>query len=76
MPRFTVQREYLLPVYERVVIEAPNARMAMSEVLDETKHPWRAAIADEARPSFISGCWIDGEEIEIPSDLADDGVYP
>jgi hypothetical protein len=40
MPRFIIERQYLLPVYEQLLIEAPNLDAACREALDEDAHPW------------------------------------
>lgn len=40
MPRYVIERQYLLPVYEQLLIEAPNLDAACREALDEDAHPW------------------------------------
>jgi|SRR6516165_1555555 hypothetical protein len=40
MPRYVIERQYLLPVYEHLLIEAPNLDAACREALDEDAHPW------------------------------------
>ena len=40
MPRYVIERQYLLPVYEHLLIEAPNFETACREALDEIAHPW------------------------------------
>jgi hypothetical protein len=40
MPRYVIERQYLLPVYEQLLIEAPSLDVACREALDEWAHPW------------------------------------
>jgi hypothetical protein len=68
MPRYVIERQYLLPVYEQLLIEAPNLDAACREALDETAHPWGRDAKehlDNARPVTIT------EAVELP-----EGHYP
>jgi hypothetical protein len=63
MPRYVIERQYLLPVYEQLLIEAPNLDAACREALDETAHPWGRDAKedfDNARPVTIT------EAVELP----------
>jgi hypothetical protein len=40
MPRYVIERQYLLPVYQQLLIEAPCLNAACREALDEDAHPW------------------------------------
>ncbi len=40
MPRYVIERQYLLPIYEHLLIEAPTFDAACHEALDEIFHPW------------------------------------
>lgn len=40
MPRYVIERQYLLPVYEQLLIEAPSLDVACRAALDEETHPW------------------------------------
>jgi hypothetical protein len=48
MPRYVIERQYLLPVYEQLLIDAPNLVAACREALDEYLHPW----SDDAKEDF------------------------
>jgi hypothetical protein len=63
MPRYVIERQYLLPVYEQLLIEAPNFEAACCEALDEIAHPWSEDAEedfDNARPATIT------EAVELP----------
>lgn len=63
MPRYVIERQYLLPVYEQLLIEAPNLDAACREALDESAHPWGEDAKedfDNARPVTIT------EAVELP----------
>jgi hypothetical protein len=63
MPRYVIERQYLLPVYEQLLIEAPNLDAACQEALDEIAHPWGGDAKediDNARPVTIT------EAVELP----------
>jgi hypothetical protein len=40
MPRYIIERQYLLPIYEHLLVEAPTFDAACREALDEYDHPW------------------------------------
>jgi hypothetical protein len=48
MPRYVIERQYLLPVYEQLLIEAPSLDAACREALDEEAHPW----SEDAKEDF------------------------
>jgi hypothetical protein len=57
MPRYVIERQYLLPIYERLLIEAPNLQAACREASDEIAHPWSEDAErdfDNARPITIT----------------------
>ena len=63
MPRYVIERQYLLPIYEHLLIEAPNFETACREALDETAHPWSENAKDDfenARATTIT------EAVELP----------
>jgi hypothetical protein len=63
MPRYIIERQDLLPVYEQLVIEAPTLEAACHEALDEIAHPWSEEAEhdfDNARPVTIT------EALELP----------
>ena len=63
MPRYIIEREYLLPVYEQLLIEAPSLDAACREALDDIAHPWGGDAKedfDNARPVTVT------EAVELP----------
>jgi hypothetical protein len=63
MPRYVIERQYLLPVYEQLLIEASSLDAACREALDEFAHPWGGDAKedfDNARPVTIT------EAVEFP----------
>ncbi len=63
MPRYVIERQYLLPVYEQLLIEAPNLDAACREALDEDAHPW----SEDAREDFdTAGAVIVTRAVELP----------
>jgi hypothetical protein len=58
MPHYVIERQYLLPICERLLIEAPNLEAACQEALDEITYPWSEEAVrdfDNAFPTTISG---------------------
>jgi hypothetical protein len=47
MPRFVIERQYLLPVYEHLLIEAQDFEAACREALDEIAHLWSENAKDD-----------------------------
>jgi hypothetical protein len=64
MPRYIIERQYLLPVYQHLALEAPDLESAYREALDDTKHDWEDAQEDyeSSRPTTITSA------IEIASE--------
>jgi hypothetical protein len=57
MPLYVIEREFLVPVYEHVLVEAADLTSACREALDEHRCPWGddAEMAyDDARPVVIA----------------------
>ena len=46
MPRYLIERQYLLPVYQHLAIEAPDLDTACREALDDGQHDWEDAQED------------------------------
>lgn len=66
MPRYVIEREFLVPVYEHILVEAPNLESACREALDENSQPWGndARFAyDDARPVIIT------EAVQLPESV-------
>lgn len=72
MPTFTIERRYLVPVYQHVTIEADTPEEAMAKALE--LDDWSNSRTDDenAGPTFITEAW-EGETpygavaIDIPS---------
>jgi hypothetical protein len=68
MPRYVIERQFLVPIFEHIFIEAPNLETACREAADDTVQPWgdhSEMDFDNSRPVTIA------EAIEIP-----EGLYP
>ena len=55
MPRYIIERQYLLPVYQHLAVEAPDLESACREALDDGTHDWEDAQEDyeSSRPTTI-----------------------
>jgi hypothetical protein len=55
MPRYIIERQYLLPVYQHLALEAPDFDSACREALDDGEHDWEDAQEDyeSSRPATI-----------------------
>jgi hypothetical protein len=55
MPRYIIERQYLLPVYQHLAVEAPDLDSACREALDDGEHDWEDAQEDYegSRPTTI-----------------------
>ena len=73
MPMFTVERSYLVPVYQHVTVEAAGVTAACTAALDEAAHPWDNDKVDfeSARETTVTGAWTGTTAYEGPSLLAD-----
>lgn len=40
MPRYVIERQYLVPIYEHILVEAASLETACREALDEDAQPW------------------------------------
>ena len=59
MPIFVIERQYLLPVYQHLVIEAPDLAAACKEAI-EGEHdwrPWKSAFAADGGPTSAVRLW-------------------
>jgi len=50
MARYIIERQYLLPVYQHVALEAPDLESACREALDDEEHDWEDAQKDYESP--------------------------
>ena len=65
MPRYVIERQYLLSVYQHLAVEAPDLDTACREALDDGEHDWEDAQEDDesSRPTtIISAVEIASEE--------------
>ena len=65
MPRYIIERQYLLPVYRHLAVEAPDLESACREALDDGEHDWEDAQEDyeSSRPAtIVSAIEIASEE--------------
>ena len=46
MPRYIIERQYLLPVCQHLAVEAPDLESACREALDDGEHDWEDAQED------------------------------
>jgi hypothetical protein len=46
MPRYIIERQYLLPVYQHLAVEAPDLDTVCREALDDGEHDWEDAQED------------------------------
>ena len=66
MPRYVIERQYLLPVYQHLAVEAPDLDTACREALDDGEDDWEDAAQEDyesSRPAtIISAVEIASEE--------------
>src|SRR6516162_711102 len=55
MPRYIIERRYLLPVYQHLALETPDLELACRKALDDDEHDWEDAQEDyeSSRPATI-----------------------
>ena len=55
MPRYIIERQHLLPVYQHLALESPGLDSACREALDDGEHDWEDAQEDYevSRPTTI-----------------------
>jgi hypothetical protein len=67
MPRYVVERQFLVPMFEHIFVEAPNLEEACRRAVDDYAEPWGEEGAkidyDNARPTTIE------QAVEIPEEL-------
>ncbi|HEV2334141.1 MAG TPA: hypothetical protein VGS13_01460 [Stellaceae bacterium] len=66
MPRYVIERQYLVPMFEHILVEAPNFDAACGEAIDEFAQPW----GDHVKPDFDNARAITITlAVEIPENL-------
>ena len=66
MPRYVIERQFLVPMYEHIFVEAPSLDEACRQALDDYAQPWGDEAKldwDSAQPTTIA------QAVEIPEDL-------
>lgn len=78
MPIFTIEKQYLVPCYVQITLDAPDVPTAFSDALDEDKHDWEGSKIDyeNARETYVSGAWegdtaYQGQPIGVPVEIGD-----
>lgn len=72
MPRYVIEKQYLLPVYKHVLVEAESLEVACRSTVEEDEWEGAKEDYDGARPTTITSA------VELPTDLGDpdDGDLP
>jgi hypothetical protein len=66
MPRYVISRQYLVPIYEHICIEAPSLEDACRQAVDDADQPW----GDDAQIDFDTArATTIAEAVEIPHDI-------
>jgi len=66
MPRYVIERQFLVPMYEHIFVEAPSFEEACREALDDYAQPWGDDAKldwESAQPTTIA------QAVEIPEHL-------
>ena len=77
MPRYIVERQYLVPMFEHILVDAPDLKAACREALDDIAQPWgdEAQLCfDDARPTTVTYAveLPDGLEPQLQGGVGDD----
>ena len=66
MPRYVIERQFLVPVYEHILVEAPNLEAACREALDDSAQPW----GDDSKLDWDSSrATTIAQAVELPGTL-------
>jgi hypothetical protein len=66
MPRYVIERQYLVPVYEQIFVEAPSFEEACRSAVDDTEQPW----GDNTRTDYESARTTTIESaVELPEQV-------
>ncbi len=66
MPRFVIERQYLVPIFEHICVEAPDLDAAGQAAIDDVAQPWSDNAKldfDNARATTIT------QAVEVPEHL-------
>ena len=78
MPRYVIERQYLVPVYEHILVEAPDFETACRRALDEIDQPWGSGIETDyegARPTTIERAVELSAEVDLEVNALADLLY-
>jgi hypothetical protein len=71
MTRYIIERQYLVPVYEQIIVDAPDFETACRDALDEIKQPW----GDNTKTDYESArCATIERAVELPEQVQADGA--
>jgi hypothetical protein len=66
MPRYVIERQYLVPIYEHLLVDAPSLEAACRVALDEHAEPW----GDDAEIDFDNArSTTMAQAVELPETL-------
>jgi hypothetical protein len=66
MPRYVIERQYLVPMFEQIFVEAPSLEEACREAMDEITQPW----SDNAELDFDNARAVTvAHAVELPEHL-------
>jgi hypothetical protein len=68
MPKYVIERQYLLPVYQHLVIEAATLEEACSKAAEHDDWETAKEDGDGARPTTITNA------VELPSDTPEPAI--
>jgi hypothetical protein len=66
MPRYVIERQFLVPIFEHVMVEAADLASACRTALEETAQPWgdhSTVCYDDARPVTVALA------VELPEEM-------
>jgi hypothetical protein len=66
MPRYVIERQYLVPVYEHILVEASSFEAACRKAVDDIEEPWgdnAKTDYESARPTTIE------RAVELPEQV-------
>ncbi|MGA8401898.1 MAG: hypothetical protein WB697_18560 [Stellaceae bacterium] len=66
MPRYIIERQYLVPMFEHILVEAPSLEAACREAIDDLAQPWGDGAElcfDDARETTVTCA------VELPDTL-------
>lgn len=66
---FTVERTFLVPIYQQDTVQAASAEDAMRQLLDEDDWERQETDFDSSRAAYITGLWSGDEAYEAGTDL-------